>query len=84
MRSLIAPWLALTLLTMAVEFIVLFIVTYGLLFFISKEAAMVGVVVSVIVLAVTPVAWALALRRRAHNAAAQQGTAAHDGASARS
>ncbi len=83
MRSLIAPWLALTALTMAVEFIVLFIATYGLLFAFGREAAMVGVVVSVIILAATPVAWALVLRKRAHNAAAQRSTAAHDGAAAR-
>ena len=82
-RSLIAPWLALTALTMAVEFIVLFIATYGLLFAFGREAAMVGVVVSVIILALTPVAWALVLRKRAHNAAAQRSTAAHDGAAAR-
>ena len=81
-RSLIAPWLALTLLTMAIEFIVLFIATYGLLFFISKEAAMVGVVISVIILALTPVAWALVLRKRAHEAAAQKSAAAHNGAAA--
>jgi hypothetical protein len=81
-RSLIAPWLALTLLTMAVEFIVLFIATYGLLFFVSKEAAMVGVVISVIILAATPVAWALVLRKRAHEAAAHKSTAAHNGAAA--
>jgi hypothetical protein len=71
MRSLVAPWLALTVLTMAVEFIVL--VTIGsflVLFFLGEGAALVGVVVSVVILAATPVAWALVLRRRAHRAAA--------------
>ena len=66
-RSLIAPWLALTLLTMAVEFIALFIITYGLLFTLGTGAATVGVVVSAFILAATPVAWALVLRRRAHS-----------------
>ena len=70
-RSLIAPWLALTILTMFIEFVVLFIATYGLLFFVGREAATVGLVVSAIILAVTPVAWALILRRRAHGTAAQ-------------
>jgi hypothetical protein len=71
MRSLIAPWLALTLLTMAVEFLALFIITYGLLFTLGTGAATIGVVVSVIVLGATPVVWALVLRRRAHSTAAQ-------------
>ncbi len=69
-RSLVAPWLALTLLSMACEFIILFIVTYGLLFTLGTGAATVGVIVSVIIFAATPVAWALALRRRAHSVAA--------------
>jgi hypothetical protein len=69
-RSLIAPWLVLTLLTMALEFIVLFIATYGLLFFVSSTAATVGFAISALILAATPVAWGLILRRRAHDAAA--------------
>lgn len=76
-RSLIAPWLALTLLTLAVEFIVLFIATYGLLFTLGREAATVGVVFSAIILGATPVAWAYVLRKRAHSASAQDGAAAH-------
>jgi hypothetical protein len=69
-RSLIAPWLVLSLLTMAVEFIVLFILTYGLLFFVGKEAAAVGFVASAVLLAATPVAWGLILRRRARQVSA--------------
>ena len=76
-RSLIAPWLALTVLTLAVEFIVLFIATYGLLFTFGKEAATVGVVASVIILGATPVAWAVVLRKRAHGSAAHDGAPAH-------
>ena len=79
LRSLIAPWLALTVLTLAVEFIFLFIATYGLLFSLGEGAATVGVVVSVIVLAATPVVWAVVLRRRAHRAAAHD-AAAHNAA----
>jgi hypothetical protein len=70
MRSLVAPWLALTLLTMACEFLALFIITYGLLFTLGPGAAVVGVVISVVILGATPVAWALVLRRRAHGVAA--------------
>ncbi len=69
MRSLIAPWLAFTLLTMAVEFIVFNIAWFGLLFFVGKEASAVGIVVSGVILAATPVAWALILRRRARASA---------------
>jgi len=81
-RSLIAPWLALTVLTLAVEFIVLFIATYGLLFTLGKEAATVGVVASLVIFGATPVLWAVVLRRRAHSTAASKGGAAHDGAPA--
>lgn len=69
-RSLLGPWLALTLLTMAVEFIILFIAVYGLLFFVSKEVSAVGFAISVVILAATPLVWGLILRRRAHRAAA--------------
>ena len=69
-RSMIAPWLALTLLTVACEFIALFIITYGLLFTLGTGAATVGVVISALILAATPVAWALLFRRRAHASAA--------------
>jgi len=70
-RALIVPWIALTALSMAVLFIVLFIATYGLLFFVGKEAATVSVILSAIILAATPVVWAIVLRRRAHGAATQ-------------
>jgi hypothetical protein len=69
-RSLVGPWLALSILTMAVEFIVLFLLTYGLLFFVGREAATVGFILSALILAATPLAWGLILRRRAHRAAA--------------
>ena len=81
-RSLIAPWLALTALSLAVEFIVLFIATYGLLFAFGTEAATVGVVISVVIFAATPVVWAVVLRRRAQQAAAHNDTAAHTDAPA--
>jgi hypothetical protein len=81
-RSLIAPWLALTALTMTIEFIVLNLAWFGLLFFVGREATAVGMAVSFVIFAATPVVWALILRRRAHNAAAHNGTAVHDGAAA--
>jgi membrane protein implicated in regulation of membrane protease activity len=81
-RSLIAPWLALTALTMVIEFIVLNLAWFGLLFFVSTEATAVGMAVSLVIFAATPVVWALVLRRRAHNAAARDSAAGHDGAPA--
>jgi hypothetical protein len=80
-RSLIAPWLALTALTMVVEFIILNLVWFGLLFFVGTEATAVGMAVSIVIFAATPVVWALVLRRRAHDAAAHS-AAAPDGAPA--
>lgn len=80
-RAQVGAWLVLTLLTVAVLFIVLFLVSYGLLFFVGKEAAAVGVVLSVIAIGVTPIAWALVLRRRANRKAPAPDSAA-DGTSA--
>lgn len=65
----IGTWLVLSLVTTAVEFIVLFLATYGLLFFVGKEAALVGAVASAIILAATPVAWAVVVHRRARRSA---------------
>jgi len=70
-RSLIAPWLVLSVLTMGCVFVVAFIFCYGLLFTLGTPAATVGFVLSFIALAATPFVWALVLRRRAHRAAAQ-------------
>lgn len=70
-RSLIAPWLILSVLTMGCLFIVLFIVTYGLLFTAGPAAATIGFVVSAIILGATPVAWAVYFRRRARRASAE-------------
>ena len=81
-RSLIAPWLALTALTMVIEFIVLNLAWFGLLFFVGTEATAVGMVVSLAIFAVTPVVWAVVLRRRAQNAAARNSAAAHNDAPA--
>jgi hypothetical protein len=81
-RSLLAPWLALTALTMVIEFIVLNLAWFGLLFFVGTEATAVGMAVSLVIFAATPVVWALVLRRRAHNAAAHDRAAGHDGAPA--
>jgi len=82
-RSLIAPWLALTALTVVIEFIILNLAWFGLLFFVGREATAVGMAVSFVIFAATPVVWALILRRRAHNAAAQS-AAAGNGAAAHS
>ena len=69
MRSLIAPWLALTAVTVAVELIVLNLVLFLLYFAGGSTATWVGIVLSVVIVAATPVAWAVVLRRRAHAAA---------------
>jgi ABC-type transport system involved in Fe-S cluster assembly fused permease/ATPase subunit len=81
-RSLIAPWLALTALTMVIEFIVLNLAWFGLLFFVGTEATAVGMVVSLVIFAITPVAWAIVLRRRAQSAAARNSAAAQNDAPA--
>jgi hypothetical protein len=70
-RSLIIPWLVFTMLTLVVEFNVLFIAVNGLLFFLGEGAATIGVVISVIVFGATPIAWAYVLRKRT------RGTQAH-------
>lgn len=70
LRSLIIPWLAFTVLTLVVEFNVLFIANYGLLFWLGEGAATIGVVISVIILGATPVAWAYVLRKRTHRTSA--------------
>jgi hypothetical protein len=69
-RAQVGAWFVLTMLTVAVLFIVVFLVSYGLLFFVGKEAAGVGVVLGVVAIAVTPIAWALVLRGRARQKAA--------------
>lgn len=70
-RAQIGAWFVLTTLTIAVEFIVLFIAAYGLLFLMGKEAAGVGVILSFILITATPVFWAIVLRRRAHRNSAR-------------
>jgi len=54
-----------TVFSMGVVFIVAFVASYALLFAFGTGAAWVGVIVSGLVMAATPVAWALVLRRRA-------------------
>ena len=66
-RAQIGTWLILTTLTIGVEFIVLFLVSYGLLFAFGKEAAGVGVLFSFLLITATPVIWAVILRRRARH-----------------
>jgi hypothetical protein len=68
-RALVVPWLILSVVSIAVEFVVFFIVSYGLLFFVGKEAAAVGVITGAVAIAATPVAWGVILHRRAHEAA---------------
>jgi hypothetical protein len=61
----VGTWLVLTVLSIGCVFIVAFVVSYGLLFAFGIGAAWVGVIASGVVIAATPVVWALILRRRA-------------------
>lgn len=65
LRALAGTWLVLTAVSMGCLFVAFFVISYGLLFVFGREAAAAGVVVAAIVLAATPVFWALVLRRRA-------------------
>jgi hypothetical protein len=65
LRALVGTWLVLTVLSMGCVFIVAFVASYGLLFAFGIGAAWAGVIVSGVVIAATPVVWALILRRRA-------------------
>ncbi len=69
LRALLGAWLVLTVLSMGCVFIVAFVASYGLLFAFGIGAAWVGVIVSGVAMAATPVAWALVLRRRARRRA---------------
>jgi hypothetical protein len=65
-RSLVAAWLALTVVTMFIEFVAFFVILHALLFIVGEGASAVGLVVAFVVLQATPVVWALILRRRSH------------------
>jgi hypothetical protein len=69
LRALAGPWLVLTAVSMGCVFMAFFVISYGLLFLLGREAAAAGVVIGAIVLAATPVFWALVLRRRARRTA---------------
>jgi hypothetical protein len=66
-RAMVGTWLVLTVLSIGCVFIVAFVASYGLLFAFGVGAAWVGVIVSGVVIAATPLVWALILRRRAHH-----------------
>ena len=68
--SRVATWLVLTVLTMTCEFVVAFIVVHVLLFLFAEGAATVGLVISVVVLAATPVVWAVVIARRGRRSTA--------------
>jgi hypothetical protein len=70
-RALVAPWLALTVLAMALEFIVLNIAWFLIYFFLGAEATWVGMALSAVILAATPVVVAVILHRRTQSAATQ-------------
>ena len=66
LRALVGPWLVLSAVSMGCVFMVFFVVSYGLLFAFGRGAAAAGVVMAVVAMGATPVAWAFILRRRAH------------------
>jgi hypothetical protein len=70
LRALAGPWLVLSVVSMGCVFMVFFIVSYGLLFAFGRAAAAAGVVMAIVAMGATPVAWAFILRRRARRTAA--------------
>jgi hypothetical protein len=68
-RTLIAPWLALTAVTIVAELIVFNIIWFLLYFAAGDAVAWLGIGLTGVIVAATPVAWALFLRRRLHRSA---------------
>ncbi len=57
----VASWLGLTAVSWWVEFAVAFLALHAILFSLGREAAIVALIVTVAVMALTPVAWAYRL-----------------------
>jgi hypothetical protein len=66
----VATWLLLTALTLAFGSLVAWFAVYGLLFSLGREAALVGLVVSGVLLALAPLAWGRVIRHRARHTSA--------------
>lgn len=60
----VATWLAASVATLWVGFLVAFVGVHVLLFTIGREAALVGLIVSIVVLGAVPIVWAVVLHRR--------------------
>jgi hypothetical protein len=67
--ALIGAWLALTALTLWCGYVLAFVLVHALLFTFGSDVALVGMIVSAVLLVATPVAWGLLLRRQARAAA---------------
>jgi hypothetical protein len=63
----VVTWLGLTFVTWWVEFALAFIALHTILFALGREAAIVLAVATLVVMAITPAAWALALRAWNHS-----------------
>ena len=61
---LVGTWLAVTIASLWVGFLIAFVVVHALLFLVGDSAAFAGLVVSVIVLGSMPIAWAVVLIHR--------------------
>ena len=70
--ALFGTWIALTIVSIGVEFGVAFVVVHTLLFALGTTAAGVGLVATGVVVFATPVAWALVIRHRARRLHAAQ------------
>jgi hypothetical protein len=66
----VATWVVLSALTMWCGFVVAFVAVHALLFTLGTEAAWIGVLGCVAFLLVTPIAWAMVIRRQSHHPAA--------------
>ena len=70
----VATWLLLTFMTLVYLSVLIFVVTHVLLFTLGTGAAAIGLLVSLILLLGTPVAWWFGVRAMAH----RLGTQRHD------
>ncbi len=64
--ALIGTWIALSAVTIGFILVGAFIVDHVLLFIFGTTAAGIGLVLTVVAVFVTPIVWALVIRRRAH------------------
>jgi hypothetical protein len=57
----VVTWIALTLVTLWLEFLVAFVAMHAALFSLGREATMVVIILTMVIVVLTPAAWAYAL-----------------------